>query len=60
MMNSNLLRMTSIVLADVLSNTGPADVKLGLFFKQHRDLGTKDRAFARAKSGNECNGKRVS
>lgn len=45
MMNSNLLRMTSIVLADVLSNTGPADVKLGLFFKQHRDLGNKDRAF---------------
>lgn len=45
MIDSNLLRMTSIVLADVLSNTGPADVKLGLFFKQHRDLGTKDRAF---------------
>ncbi len=45
MIDSNLLRMTSTVLADVLSNTGPADVKLGLFFKQHRDLGTKDRAF---------------
>lgn len=45
MIDSNLLRMTGIVLADVLSNTGPADVKLGLFFKQHRDLGTKDRAF---------------
>ncbi len=45
MIDSNLLRMTSIVLADILSNTGPADVKLGLFFKQHRDLGTKDRAF---------------
>jgi 16S rRNA (cytosine967-C5)-methyltransferase len=45
MINSNLLRMAGIVLADVLSNTGPADVKLGLFFKQHRDLGTKDRAF---------------
>jgi 16S rRNA (cytosine967-C5)-methyltransferase len=45
MIDSNLLRITSIVLADVLSNSGPADVKLGLFFKQHRDLGTKDRAF---------------
>lgn len=45
MIDSNLLRMTGIVLADVLSNTGPADVKLGLFFKQHRDLGAKDRAF---------------
>ncbi|NBO10286.1 MAG: RsmB/NOP family class I SAM-dependent RNA methyltransferase, partial [Methylophilaceae bacterium] len=45
MLNPNLLRMASIVLADVLSNTGPADVKLGLFFKQNRDLGTKDRAF---------------
>jgi 16S rRNA (cytosine967-C5)-methyltransferase len=45
MINPDLLRMTSIVLADVLSNTGPADVKLGLFFKQHRNLGTKDRAF---------------
>ena len=45
MINADLLRMTSIVLADVLSNTGPADVKLGLFFKQHRNLGTKDRAF---------------
>lgn len=45
MLNPNLLRMASIVLADVLSNKGPADVKLGLFFKQNRDLGTKDRAF---------------
>ncbi|MEY3650716.1 MAG: hypothetical protein RLZZ351_81 [Pseudomonadota bacterium] len=43
--NSNLLRLAGVVLADVLSNTGPADVKLGWFFKQNRDLGTKDRAF---------------
>ena len=43
--NSNLLRLAAVVLADVLSNTGPADVKLGWFFKQNRDLGTKDRAF---------------
>ena len=43
--NSNLLRLAGVVLADVLSNTGPADVKLGWFFKKNRDLGTKDRAF---------------
>jgi 16S rRNA (cytosine967-C5)-methyltransferase len=43
--NSNLLRLAGVVLADVLSNTGPADVKLGWFFKQNRELGTKDRAF---------------
>lgn len=43
--NPNLLRLAGVALADVLSNTGPADVKLGWFFKQNRDLGTKDRAF---------------
>jgi len=43
--NPNLLRLAGMALADVLSNTGPADVKLGWFFKQNRELGTKDRAF---------------
>jgi len=43
--NPNLLRLAGVALSDVLSNTGPADVKLGWFFKQNRDLGTKDRAF---------------
>jgi 16S rRNA (cytosine967-C5)-methyltransferase len=44
-MNPNLLRLAAMALADVLSGTGPADVKLGWFFKQNRELGTKDRAF---------------
>ncbi|HSH73785.1 MAG TPA: RsmB/NOP family class I SAM-dependent RNA methyltransferase [Methylophilaceae bacterium] len=43
--NPNLLRLAGMALADVLSGTGPADVKLGWFFKQNRELGTKDRAF---------------
>ena len=43
--NPNLLRLAGVALSDVLSNTGPADVKLGWFFKQNRELGTKDRAF---------------
>jgi 16S rRNA (cytosine967-C5)-methyltransferase len=43
--NPNLLRLAGVALSDVLTNTGPADVKLGWFFKQNRDLGTKDRAF---------------
>jgi 16S rRNA (cytosine967-C5)-methyltransferase len=43
--NPNLLRLAAMALADVLSNTGPADAKLGWFFKQNRELGTKDRAF---------------
>lgn len=34
-----------MALADILNNPGPADVKLGRFFKQNRDLGVKDRAF---------------
>ena len=44
-MNQNLLRLASMALADVLTGTGPADVKLGWFFKQNRELGTKERAF---------------
>ena len=44
-MNPNLLRVAAMALADVLTNTGPADVKLGWFFKQNRELGIKDRAF---------------
>lgn len=44
-MNPNLLRLAGMALADVLTGTGPADVKLGWFFKQNRELGTKDRAF---------------
>lgn len=44
-MNANLLRLTAMALADVLNGTGPADVKLGRFFKQNRELGVKDRGF---------------
>ncbi|HEY0268344.1 MAG TPA: RsmB/NOP family class I SAM-dependent RNA methyltransferase [Methyloradius sp.] len=43
--NPNLLRLASMALADILTGTGPADAKLGWFFKQNRELGTKDRAF---------------
>ncbi|HEU4708248.1 MAG TPA: RsmB/NOP family class I SAM-dependent RNA methyltransferase [Methylophilaceae bacterium] len=40
-----LLRLASMALADVLNNPGPADAKLGCFFKGNRKLGVKDRAF---------------
>lgn len=44
-MNQNLLRLTAMALADVLSGTGPADAKLGFFFRNNRELGNKDRGF---------------
>lgn len=44
-MNQNLLRLAGMALADVLTGSGPADAKLGAFFRDHRELGTKDRAF---------------
>lgn len=44
-MNQNLLRLASVALADVLDGSGPADVKLGQFFRQNRELGVRDRAF---------------
>ena len=43
--NSNILRLAAIALADVLNNPGPADAKLGRFFRENRELGVKDRAF---------------
>ena len=43
--NPNLLRLAGMALADVLTISGPADAKLGAFFRQNRELGTKDRAF---------------
>ena len=43
--NPNLLRLAAMALADVLAGNGPADAKLGWFFRQNRELGTKDRAF---------------
>ncbi len=44
-MNENLLRLTAILLNDILTFSGPADAKVGDFFRNHRELGTKDRAF---------------
>ena len=44
-MNPNLLRLTAMALADVLTGSGPADAKLGRFFRENRELGVKDRAF---------------
>lgn len=41
----NLMRLAAMALADVLNNSGPADAKLGAFFRQNRELGNKDRAF---------------
>ncbi|CAG0985296.1 Ribosomal RNA small subunit methyltransferase B [Methylophilaceae bacterium] len=41
----NLLRLAGMALADVLNNPGPADAKLGAFFRQNRELGTRERAF---------------
>jgi len=43
--NPNLLRLAAVALADVLTKSGPADVKLGRFFKDNRELGVKDRVF---------------
>ena len=40
-----LLRLAGMVLADVLNQPGPADAKLGRFFRDNRKLGVKDRAF---------------
>lgn len=34
-----------MALADVLGNPGPADAKLGGFFRQHRELGNKERGW---------------
>jgi 16S rRNA (cytosine967-C5)-methyltransferase len=44
-MNSNLLRQAAMLLNNLLDFNSPADAKLGEFFRNNRDLGTKDRAF---------------
>ena len=41
----NLMRLAGMALADVLNNPGPADAKLGAFFRSNRELGNKERAF---------------
>jgi 16S rRNA (cytosine967-C5)-methyltransferase len=44
-MTPNLIRQAAIVLSNLLDFNSPADAKLGDFFRNNRDLGTKDRAF---------------
>lgn len=44
-MTPNLIRQTAIILSNILDFNSPADAKLGDFFKNNRDLGTKERAF---------------
>lgn len=44
-MTPNLIRQAAVVLSNLLTFSGPADVKLGEFFRNHRELGTKERAF---------------
>jgi len=40
-MTPNLIRQTAVVLSNLLDFNSPADAKLGDFFKNNRDLGTK-------------------
>jgi 16S rRNA (cytosine967-C5)-methyltransferase len=44
-MTPNLIWQAAIVLSNLLDFNSPADAKLGEFFRNNRDLGTKDRAF---------------
>jgi 16S rRNA (cytosine967-C5)-methyltransferase len=44
-MNANLIRQAAMMLANILDFNSPADAKLSEFFRNNRDLGTKDRAF---------------
>lgn len=43
--NPNLFRLACVALADVMQKSGPADAKLSAFFREHRELGNKERAF---------------
>ncbi len=44
-MTPNLIRQAAMMLANILDFNSPADAKLSDFFRNNRDLGTKDRAF---------------
>lgn len=44
-MNPTLIRQASVMLSNILDFNSPADAKLGEFFRNHRELGTKERAF---------------
>ncbi len=44
-MTPNLLRQAAVMLSNLLEFNSPADAKLSEFFRNNRDLGTKERAF---------------
>jgi len=44
-MTPNLLRQAAMLLNDMLNFDKPADAKMSEFFRNHRDLGNKERAF---------------
>jgi 16S rRNA (cytosine967-C5)-methyltransferase len=44
-MTPNLIRQAAVMLSNLLEFNSPADVKLSEFFRNNRDLGTKERAF---------------
>jgi len=44
-MTPNLIRQAAIVLSNLLTFSSPADAKLSEFFRNNRELGTKERAF---------------
>lgn len=44
-MTPNLIRQAAMVLSNLLEFNSPADAKLSEFFRNNRDLGTKERAF---------------
>lgn len=44
-MTPHLIRQAAVVLSNLLDFNSPADAKLSAFFRNNRELGTKDRAF---------------
>lgn len=44
-MNANLIRQAAVLLTNLLDFNSPADARLSEFFRNNRELGTKDRAF---------------
>lgn len=44
-MTPYLMRQTAVLLTQLLTFESPADAVVGAYFREHRDLGTKDRAW---------------
>lgn len=44
-MTPNLIRQAAVMLSNILDFNSPADAKLSEFFRNNRELGTKERAF---------------